>query len=71
MLTGVRTGTTESLGIRLTVDDVADAAWRALHRKSRIPKVHFPVGRQAKMTYHLAQAAPAWATRIVNKRMAR
>ncbi|MDT5012013.1 MAG: hypothetical protein QOH57_3630 [Mycobacterium sp.] len=71
MLAGVQTGSTESLGIRLTVDDVADAAWRALHRKSPITKVHFPVGRQAKVAYHLAQVAPAWATRIVNKRMAR
>jgi len=70
MLAGVKTGTTESLGINLTVDDVADAAWRALHRKSRLPKVHFPVGRQTKFVYHLAQLSPAWATRFVNQRMA-
>jgi len=70
MLAGVKTGSTESLGINLTVDDVADAAWRALHRKSRLPKVHFPVGRQTKFVYHLAQLSPAWATRFVNERMA-
>jgi NAD(P)-dependent dehydrogenase (short-subunit alcohol dehydrogenase family) len=70
MLDGVKTGTTESLGINLTVDDVADAAWHALHRKSRLPKVHYPVGRQTKFVYHLAQLGPAWATRLVNKRMA-
>jgi NAD(P)-dependent dehydrogenase (short-subunit alcohol dehydrogenase family) len=70
MLSGVKTGSTESLGINLTVDDVADAAWRALHRKSRLPKVHFPVGRQTKFVYHLAQLSPAWATRFVNQRMA-
>jgi NAD(P)-dependent dehydrogenase (short-subunit alcohol dehydrogenase family) len=70
MLTGVHTGSTEALGINLTVDDVADAAWRALHRKSRLPKVHWPVGRQTKFVYHLAQFSPAWATRLVNKRMA-
>jgi NAD(P)-dependent dehydrogenase (short-subunit alcohol dehydrogenase family) len=70
MLAGVKTGSTESLGINLTVDDVADAAWRALHRKSRLPKVHFPVGRQTKFVYHLAQLSPAWATRFVNQRMA-
>jgi NAD(P)-dependent dehydrogenase (short-subunit alcohol dehydrogenase family) len=70
MLSGVKTGSTESLGINLTVDDVADAAWRALHRKSPLPKVHFPVGRQTKFVYHLAQLSPAWATRFVNKRMA-
>jgi short-subunit dehydrogenase len=71
LLAGVQTGTTEALGIRLTSDDVADAAWHALHRKSRIPKVHFPVGSQTKVAYHLAQVAPSWATRLVNKRMAR
>jgi NAD(P)-dependent dehydrogenase (short-subunit alcohol dehydrogenase family) len=71
LLTGVVTGTTESLGIRLTPNDVADAAWRTLHRKSRVPKVHFPVGSQTKVAYHLAQVSPAWATRMVNKRMAR
>lgn len=71
LLAGVRTGTTDALGIRLTADDVTDAAWRVLHRKSRIPKVHFPVGSQTKAAYHLAQVSPSWATRLVNKRMAR
>jgi NAD(P)-dependent dehydrogenase (short-subunit alcohol dehydrogenase family) len=70
MLAGVTTGSTESLGINLTVDEVADAAWRALHRKSRLPKVHYPVGRQTKFLYHLAQYSPAWANRLVNKRIA-
>lgn len=70
MLTGVKTGSTESLGINLTVDDVADAAWRALHRRSRWAKVHFPVGGQTKFMYHLSQLSPAWATRLVNKRIA-
>jgi NAD(P)-dependent dehydrogenase (short-subunit alcohol dehydrogenase family) len=70
LLTGVKTGSTDSLGINLTADDVADAAWRALHRNSAVPKVHYPVGRQTKFVYHLAQMSPAWATRLVNKRMA-
>ena len=70
LLSGVKTGTTDSLGVRLTADDVADAAWAALHRKTRITKVHFPVGRQTKAVYYLAQVAPTWANRIANKRMA-
>jgi NAD(P)-dependent dehydrogenase (short-subunit alcohol dehydrogenase family) len=70
MLTGVKTGSTESLGINLTADDVADAAWRALHRRSALPKVHFPVGTQTKFVYHLSQWSPAWARRLVNKRIA-
>jgi len=70
MLAGVKTASTESLGINLTVDDVADAAWRALHRKSRVAKVHYPVGRQTKLVYYLSQFSPAWMTRLINKRMA-
>jgi NAD(P)-dependent dehydrogenase (short-subunit alcohol dehydrogenase family) len=69
LLAGVKTGSTESLGIRLTPDDVADAAWRALHRKSRSAKVHYPVGRQTKFVYYLSQLSPNWMTRAVNKRM--
>jgi NAD(P)-dependent dehydrogenase (short-subunit alcohol dehydrogenase family) len=70
MLTGVKTGSTESLGINLTVDDVAEAAWRALHRRRPWPKVHFPVGTQTKFVYYLSAVSPAWATRLVNKRIA-
>jgi hypothetical protein len=66
----VKTGSTESLGINLTTDDVAEAAWRALHRRSPWPKVHFPVGTQTKFVYHLSALSPAWATRLVNKRIA-
>jgi hypothetical protein len=70
MLSGVQTGSTESLGVNLTADDIADAAWLALHRRSPLPKVHFPVGTQTKFLYHLSQLSPAWATRLVNKRIA-
>ena len=70
LLAGVKTGSTESLGVHLTVDDVADAAWRALHRRSRLPKVHVPVGGQTKFAYYLSQLSPVWATRLVNKRLA-
>lgn len=70
MLDGVKTASTESLGVNLTVDDVAEAAWRALHRKSRAAKVHHPVGRQTKFVYYLSQLSPTWVTRLVNKRMA-
>jgi NAD(P)-dependent dehydrogenase (short-subunit alcohol dehydrogenase family) len=69
MLTGVKTGATESLGIHLTVDDVADAAWRALHHKPRAAKVHYPVGVQTQLAYYLAQVSPAWLTRLISKRM--
>jgi NAD(P)-dependent dehydrogenase (short-subunit alcohol dehydrogenase family) len=69
LIAGVTTGTTESLGVNLTPDDVADAAWHAAHRRSPIPKVHFPVGAQTKTMYHAARFSPAWLTRLFNKRM--
>lgn len=70
MLTGVHTGSTESLGVHLTADDVADTAWRALHRKSRVPKVHYPVGRLTKLVYYFSQVSPTWMSRMINKRIA-
>ncbi len=70
LLTGVKTGSMKSLGINLTTDDITDAAWHALHRNSAIPNVHYPVGGQTRVAYHLAQLSPAWATRLVNKRLA-
>ena len=69
MLTGVHTGATESLGIHLTPDDIADAAWRALHRKRGMPKVHYPVGTQTKLAYYFLQVSPTWMSRLVNKRL--
>jgi short-subunit dehydrogenase len=70
MVTGMDMGTTRSLGVNLTPDDVAGAAWEALHRRSPTSKVHFPVGRQTKAAYYLSQLSPAWLTRLTNKRIA-
>jgi NAD(P)-dependent dehydrogenase (short-subunit alcohol dehydrogenase family) len=70
LLTEVTTGSMTSLGINLTAEDITDAAWHALHRNSAMPKVHYPVGGQTKVAYHLAQLSPAWVTRLVNKRLA-
>ncbi len=73
MTHGVETGTTRSLGIRLTATDVADAVvaatepsrWRrALHQ------VHFPVGAQTKVLNLGSHFSPAWLTRRVNRRLA-
>lgn len=71
MVSGMDIGTTRSLGVKLTSDDVAAAAWEALHRRSPTPKVHFPVGRQTKFLYYLSQVSPSWLTRLTNQRMAR
>lgn len=70
MLAGVRTGSTDTLGVRLTPEDIADAAWRVLQRKPGGLKVHFPVGAQTSAAYYLSQFSPPWLTRLVNSRFA-
>ncbi|MGV0851850.1 SDR family oxidoreductase [Mycolicibacterium phlei] len=73
MTDDIRTGTTDSLGIRLTAQDVADAiaaaaepSWlrRALHQ------VHFPVGTQTKAMALGSRFSPGWLTRLINKKLA-
>lgn len=69
----VNTGTTKSLGIRLTAQDVADAIVKAVEpsRLRRLThQVHFPVGAPAKTFAATSRFSPAWLTRLVNKRLA-
>jgi short-subunit dehydrogenase len=73
MTEGVSTGTTQSLGIRLTAQDVADAIVAAVEPsflRRAIHQVHFPVGLQTKTSALATRFAPAWAQRLVNKRLA-
>ena len=51
MTDDIKTGTTESLGIQLTAQDVADAIIAAVEPswlRRAIHQVHFPVGSQTK-----------------------
>jgi NAD(P)-dependent dehydrogenase (short-subunit alcohol dehydrogenase family) len=69
----VKTGTTDSLGIRLTAQDVADAILAAVEPslpRRIIHQVHFPVGSQTKVSALGARFSPAWLLRLVNKRLA-
>ncbi|WP_101950743.1 SDR family oxidoreductase [Mycobacterium sp. 3519A] len=69
----IRTGTTESLGIRLTAQDVADAIAKAVtpsRLRRAIHQVHFPVGSQTKMMAAASRFSPAWVIRLANKRLA-
>jgi NADP-dependent 3-hydroxy acid dehydrogenase YdfG len=69
----IKTGTTESLGIRLTAQDVADAILKAVEPswlRRAIHQVHFPVGSQTKFMAAGSRFSPAWLTRLVNKRLA-
>lgn len=70
MVDGMETGTTRSLGIRLTAEDVADGIVDAVGSRPRLlRKVHYPIGRQAKVLAGLAKFSPDWATRLTNKRI--
>ncbi|MDI9916097.1 SDR family oxidoreductase [Rhodococcus sp. IEGM 1379] len=69
MVTGMDTGATRSLGIKLTASDVAAELWDATRGVGRIPKVHYPVGTQAKLFLAVSRFSPAWLSRLTNKRV--
>jgi NADP-dependent 3-hydroxy acid dehydrogenase YdfG len=73
MTDNIKTGTTQSLGIHLTAQDVADAIARAVEPsllRRTIHQVHFPVGSPTKALAAGSRFSPAWLTRLVNKRLA-
>jgi NADP-dependent 3-hydroxy acid dehydrogenase YdfG len=73
MTDNIKTGTTESLGIRLTAQDIADAIVAATEPsklRRAIHQVHFPVGSQTKALAAGSHFSPGWLTRLVNKRLA-
>jgi len=73
MTRDVKTGTTTSLGIRLSAQDIAEdilAAVQPTWPRRSIRQVHFAVGTQAKVLALGARFSPAWLTRLVNKRLA-
>jgi NAD(P)-dependent dehydrogenase (short-subunit alcohol dehydrogenase family) len=73
MTENLATGTTESLGIRLTAQEIADAIVAATEPsklRRAIHQVHFPVGSQSKALAAGSRFSPGWLTRLVNKRLA-
>jgi NADP-dependent 3-hydroxy acid dehydrogenase YdfG len=73
MTESIKTGTTESLGINLTAQDVADtvvAAVEPSRLQRRIHQVHFGVGAQTRASVVLSRFCPAWLQRLLNKRLA-
>lgn len=71
MVDGMDTGATRRLGVRLTSDDVADSiAVAVVGGRGRLPKVHYPVGRQAQLFAGAARFSPVWANRLLNKLLA-
>jgi NAD(P)-dependent dehydrogenase (short-subunit alcohol dehydrogenase family) len=71
MTDNVETGSTKSLGINLTPDDVAAAVYSATHRRRRLGGVHYPVGRQTAVLAALAQVSPNRLQRLLTKTVTR
>jgi NAD(P)-dependent dehydrogenase (short-subunit alcohol dehydrogenase family) len=60
------------LGVRLTAEDVAAAAWKVVHEGRRpLASPHRPVGRQTKLLAAASAITPDWANRLVVSRLAR
>jgi NAD(P)-dependent dehydrogenase (short-subunit alcohol dehydrogenase family) len=73
MTDGVSTGTTRSLGIRLSATDIAEAIVAAVEPsrlRRALHQVHFAVGSQTKALALGSRFSPAWLTRRVNRRLA-
>jgi hypothetical protein len=60
------------LGVRLTAEDVAAAAWRVVHERG-IPLrgPHRAVGAQTRRMAVASACSPTWANRLVVARLAR
>lgn len=77
MVEGMDIGATRSLGVRLSETDVADALVAAVQRRASggrpvLPRgVHHPVGGQARLLTAVSQVTPAWANRLVTRRLTR
>jgi NAD(P)-dependent dehydrogenase (short-subunit alcohol dehydrogenase family) len=72
MTDDISTGTTRSLGVRLTAQDVADAILAAVEPsrlRRTIHQVHFPVGAETKAFAMGSRFAPAWLNRLIIQRL--
>ena len=68
MVDGLETASSKTLGVHLSAQDVAEEIYAATHPgRTRLPKVHYPVGRQTKMFAGIAQVSPNWVQRLLNK----
>lgn len=72
MIDGRETASTKMMGVHLSSEDVAQALFEATHpSRSWLTKVHYPVGRQAKVIAALTQVSPNWAARLLSKTVTR
>ncbi|WP_204163348.1 SDR family oxidoreductase [Nocardioides gilvus] len=77
MVEGVDIGAVRSLGVRLNETDVADALVHAVERRAGtdgrglVRRVHHAVGAQARVLTVASQVTPAWANRLITRRLTR
>ena len=72
MIDGMEAGSTKTLGVHLSPDDVAKAVYSATHpHRTWLPKVHYPVGRQTNVFAAVSQVTPNWVQRLITKTVTR
>jgi NAD(P)-dependent dehydrogenase (short-subunit alcohol dehydrogenase family) len=71
LVTGLEAGSSETLGIRLTADDVAEGIFKtATEGRSLTPRgIHRGIGIPARAFLTASQVAPGWALRELNRRI--
>jgi NAD(P)-dependent dehydrogenase (short-subunit alcohol dehydrogenase family) len=71
LVSGLEAGSSETLGIRLTADDVADGIFKtAKEGRGLTPRgIHRGIGMPARAFLTASQVAPGWALRELNRRI--
>lgn len=68
MVDGLETGSSKSMGVHLSADDVAGTVYSATRPgRSLLPRVHYPVGWQAKVLDTVMQMSPNRVQRLMNR----
>ncbi len=67
MVTDMNARSIRRLGVKLTVDDVANDVFLAATTSRHRNRVHWPVGSDTKLLYILSGISPHWINRLVNK----
>src|SRR5207302_1921894 len=73
LVDGLDAGSSQTLGIRLTAEDVADSIVGIVNqRRSFMPRgIHRGVGRPARAFLTASQIAPGWLLREINRRISK
>src|SRR5699024_12319760 len=61
---------TQTLGIRITPEQVADKVWQSVHptpRDRRLHRTSYSVGAQTTVLANASKFAPNFASRLINK----